>query len=57
MIADANNFGVSFPLDLDVKVSEGLFIIHETYPKGEEILTSSLTIAGESYTLGGGFPH
>ena len=57
MIADANNFGVSFPLDLDVKVSEGLFIIHETYHKGEEILTSSLTIAGESYTLGGGFPH
>ena len=36
---------------------EELFSIHETYPKGEEILTFSSTIAGESYTLGRGFPH
>ena len=49
MIADANNFGVSFPPDLNVKVRN-----HET---GGEILTFSSTIAGESYTLGRGFPH
>ena len=57
MIADANNFGVSFPPDLDVKV-RNYSVFMKRIPRAKRYyLTFSSTIAGESYTLGRGFPH
>ena len=50
MIADANNFGVSFPPDLDVKVR------NYSVFKGEEILTfSSSTMQVKATLLGAVF--